>query len=90
MVVLKDAGPGGMVVGIILAVFGVFVAAALLLLIIMLATAPVAVFLTSYSFYFFGGRYPRLGALLWPQPAAPVAPPPGVPPPPLPGAAPAM
>jgi hypothetical protein len=90
---LKGAGPGGLVVGIIFAVLGIFVATGLLLLIVMLASAPVAVFLTSYSFYFFGGRYPRLGALLWPQPPAPVTPPPGVPPPPLPpipGAAPAM
>lgn len=90
VVILKDAGPGGMVVGIILAVFGILVAVALLLLIVMLISAPVAVFLTSYSLYFFGGRYPRLGAVLWPPAPAPVSPPPGVPPPPLPGAAPAM
>ena len=39
----------------------------------MLLTAPVTVFFASYAFYFFGGRYPKLGALLWPQPA-PIAP----------------
>jgi hypothetical protein len=67
------------------------VALALFFFLTMLATAPVVVFFTSYSFYFFGGRYPRLGALLWPQPPpAPVAPAPLVPPPPVPGAAPAV
>ena len=35
--------------------------------------APVSVFFTAYAFYFFGGRYPRLGGLLWPQPP-PLAP----------------
>lgn len=39
----------------------------------MLLTAPVSVFFASYAFYFFGGRYPKLGALLWPQPT-PIAP----------------
>src|SRR5215472_6877296 len=32
--------------------------------------APVSVFFAAYAFYFFGGRYPKLGELLWP-PAAP-------------------
>jgi hypothetical protein len=39
-------------------------------------SAPIAVFFTSYALYFFGGRYPRLGDLLWPTPLPPVAPPP--------------
>jgi hypothetical protein len=90
VVVLKDLGTAGLVIGILLAVVGILVGMAVILVLTMLATAPVAVFFTSYAFYFFGGRYPRLGALLWPQPPAPVAPPPGVPPPPLPGVAPAM
>jgi len=34
----------------------------------MLLIAPLTVFFASYAFYFFGGRYPKLGALLWPQP----------------------
>lgn len=86
VVIAKAAGP---VVGIILAVIGVFVGIALTLSISMLVTAPVAVFFTAYSFYFLGGRYPKLGALLWPEP---IAPPPSswlpaaTPPPPLPTA----
>ncbi|HMF92131.1 MAG TPA: hypothetical protein VKL40_15915 [Candidatus Angelobacter sp.] len=91
VLLLKNAGPAGMVIGIILAAIGILVAVGLLLVLSILASAPVAVFFTSYSFYFFGGRYPRLGALLWPQTPAPVTPAPLVPPPPpLPGAAPAM
>jgi hypothetical protein len=33
----------------------------------LILTAPISVFFTSYALYFFGGRYPRLAALLWPQ-----------------------
>ncbi|HLY91712.1 MAG TPA: hypothetical protein VKQ89_00500 [Candidatus Angelobacter sp.] len=44
------------------------VAAAGICCIYMLLTAPVSVFFASYAFYFFGGRYPKLGALLWSQP----------------------
>jgi hypothetical protein len=33
-----------------------------------LCTAPVAAFLASYALFFFGGHYPKLGALLWPPP----------------------
>jgi hypothetical protein len=36
--------------------------------------APVSVFFAAYAFYFFGGRYPRLGGLLWPQPPPPAPP----------------
>ncbi|HET9839045.1 MAG TPA: hypothetical protein VFR84_12475 [Candidatus Angelobacter sp.] len=49
------------------------VAAAGICCIYMLLTAPVSVFFAAYAFYFFGGRYPKLGALLWPQPT-PTAP----------------
>jgi hypothetical protein len=87
---LKDSGAAGMAIGILLAVIGILVALALLLSLSMLATAPVSVFFTSYAFYFLGGRYPRLGALLWPPPPAPITPPLMPPPPPIPGAAPAM
>jgi hypothetical protein len=43
------------------------------LLLTMFLSAPFTVFFTSYAFYFFGGRYPKLGALLEPQPS-PIAP----------------
>jgi hypothetical protein len=88
--IVKAAGGFGSALGILLAVLGGLAVFALILLLSMLAAAPVVVFFTSYAFYFFGGRYPRLGTLLWPQPPAPVTPPPLVPPPPLPGAAPAV
>lgn len=39
----------------------------------MILIAPFTVFFPAYAFYFFGGRYPKLGALLWPQPV-PTAP----------------
>jgi len=84
---MKAAGP---VLGIVVAVIGGLLASLLIFGVLMIATAPVVVFFTSYAFYFFGGRYPRLGAVLWPQPPAPVAPPPLVPPPPVPGVAPAV
>jgi hypothetical protein len=81
------AKAAGAVVGIVLAVIGGLLAIAIALIIGMMATAPVAVFFTSYSLYFFGGRYPKLGALLWPP--APVAPSSPAPPPmPPPGASP--
>jgi hypothetical protein len=38
---------------------------------VMILGAPVAVFFAAYAFYFFGGRYPKLAALLWPQPLPP-------------------
>jgi hypothetical protein len=78
--IAKAAGP---MVGIILAVVGGLLALAIVLVIGMLLSAPIAVFFTSYSLHFYGGRYPTLGAVLWPQPPAPVAPPPLVPPPPF-------
>lgn len=37
----------------------------------MMLIAPLTVFFASYAFYFFGGRYPKLGALLWPQSPSP-------------------
>lgn len=60
-------------------VFGVLVFMLFLFVLLGLTlflSAPVAVFFTSYALYFFGGRYPRLGELLWPTPLPPVAPPP--------------
>lgn len=77
-------GTAAMVLGIGLGGIGVLVLIGGVLMIVMFASAPVVVFFTSYSLYFFGGRYPKLGTALWPEPPAPVAPPPLVPPPPLP------
>lgn len=78
----KALGP---VAAVALVAIGALVGFALVLTLSMLATAPVAVFFTSYSLHFFGGRYPKLGALMWPEPPAPVAPSLLVPPPPVPG-----
>ncbi|HEY6304869.1 MAG TPA: hypothetical protein VI488_00245 [Candidatus Angelobacter sp.] len=68
----KAAGP---IVGIILAVIGGLLVLAVTLFISMLLAAPIGVFFTSYALYFYGGRYPALGALLWPQPVLPPLPP---------------
>ncbi len=54
--------------GAIICVFGALVAVAGFCCLFLLLTAPVTVFFASYAFYFFGGRYPKLAALLWPQP----------------------
>jgi len=90
VVVLVKGSGLGVVFGVLLAIVGALIAIGLFLLVLFLATAPVAVFMTSYALYFLGGRYPRLGNLLWPQPPpGPVPPTPGVPPPPLLGVSPA-
>jgi hypothetical protein len=60
---------GAAAAGIAVVVVAGLVAAAGACCIYMLLTAPVTVFFASYAFYFFGGRYPKLGALLWPEPA---------------------
>jgi hypothetical protein len=67
---LKTAG---LAVGVAMFAIGGLIAAAGGCCIYMLLTAPITVFFASYAFYFFGGRYPKLGALLWPQPT-PVTP----------------
>ncbi|MGC2694455.1 MAG: hypothetical protein WA738_01555 [Candidatus Angelobacter sp.] len=67
VVVVKAAGAIGF---IIFGIAGLLVAAGLCCLYLLL-TAPVTVFFASYAFYFFGGRYPKLAALLWPQPISP-------------------
>lgn len=72
--VIKSVGAAGLALGIFLLGLGVLVAAVLVLGVMMAATAPFAVFFTAYSFYFFGGRYLRLGALLWPAPPPPIPP----------------
>jgi hypothetical protein len=64
---------GAAAVGIALFVIAGLLAATGACCIYMLLSAPLTVFFASYAFYFFGGRYPKLGALLWPQPT-PIAP----------------
>ncbi len=59
---------GSMAAGIVVFVIAGLVAAAGACCIYMLLTAPLTVFFASYAFYFFGGRYPKLGALLGAQP----------------------
>ena len=61
----------GAVAGIIICGIALLVAAAGLICLLLILTAPVSVFFTSYALYFFGGRYPKLAALLWPQPVPP-------------------
>src|SRR5262249_43063348 len=67
----KALGPG---VGLVLAAIAIFVGVALLIALFLLATAPIAVFFTAYAVYFFGGRYPKLGSMLWPEPTPPPPP----------------
>lgn len=61
----------GAVVGIIICCIAVLLAAAGFVCLLLILTAPVSVFFTSYALYFFGGRYPKLAALLSPQPIPP-------------------
>jgi hypothetical protein len=77
-IIARALGPVGLVLGILAAVIGILVLVALGLTMALMATAPNAVFFTAYSFYFFGGRYPKLGAILWPEAPPPVLPPPAV------------
>jgi hypothetical protein len=61
----------GAVFGIIIACVAVLLAAAGFICLLLILTAPISVFFTSYALYFFGGRYPKLAALLSPQPVPP-------------------
>ena len=61
----------GAVAGIIICGIALLVAAAGFVCLLLILTAPVSVFFTAYALYFFGGRYPKLAALLWPQPVSP-------------------
>jgi len=58
----------GAVAGIIICSIAGLVAAAALVCLLLILTAPVSVFFMSYALYFFGGRYPKLAPLLSPQP----------------------
>ena len=81
VLIAKSAGSAGIAIGIVLLVLFVLAMIVLWLLIVMFCSAPVVVFFQAYTLFFFGGRYPKLGEILWPTPppAAPVfgaAPPP--------------
>jgi hypothetical protein len=58
----------GAVAGIFIFCLAGLLLAAGIACLLMILGAPVAVFFASYAFYFFGGRYPKLAAVLWPQP----------------------
>ncbi len=62
----------GAVFGIIIFCVAILLAVAGFICLLLMLTAPISVFFTSYALYFFGGRYPKLAALLWPQPISPV------------------
>lgn len=67
VVLMKTAGPAGLAMGgFLIGVAVLFVIAAVISL-VLFVIAPVSVFFSAYALYFFGGRYPKLGALLWPQ-----------------------
>jgi hypothetical protein len=57
--------------GILVCVLGGLLVASIFCCLLLVVTAPVSVFFASYAFYFFGGRYPKLAALLWPATSAP-------------------
>src|SRR6266704_5597965 len=65
----------GVVAGIIVFVITALLVAAAFCCLFMVLTAPISVFFAAYAFYFFAGRYPKLEALLWPQPTPPTLPP---------------
>ncbi|HJX84023.1 MAG TPA: hypothetical protein VJ723_06745, partial [Candidatus Angelobacter sp.] len=65
-VALMKAGTAGVVIAVVLFILAGLACLACLFCLTLTATAPVVVFFEAYSLYFFGGRYPRLGALLWP------------------------
>ena len=85
MIVLaaKTAGLTWTVATVSLAVIGGAIAVLVLIYLVALVSVPGTVFFPAYALYFFAGRYPNLGALLYPAPAptAPAAP--EIPPPPL-------
>ena len=62
----------GALFGIIIVCVAVLLAVAGFICLLLILTAPISVFFTSYALYFFGGRYPKLAALLLaPQPVPP-------------------
>jgi hypothetical protein len=71
----KTAGLTWNVQTITLAVVAGCVALAFFLYVIALISVPAIVFFPAYSIYFFAGRYPALGAVMYPAPPAPEIPP---------------
>jgi hypothetical protein len=65
--IAKVAGGISAGLAIALCVAGGTIAAAVFVCLAMALSAPFCAFFASYSLYFFGGRYPKLGALLWPE-----------------------
>ncbi|MGZ4889171.1 MAG: DUF7544 domain-containing protein [Candidatus Angelobacter sp.] len=61
----------GVLAGIIICGIAGLLALAGFFCLLLILTAPVSVFFASYAFYFFGGRYPKLAAVLLPQPVPP-------------------
>lgn len=61
----------GAVFGIIIFCVAILLAVTGFFCLLLILTAPISVFFTSYALYFFGGRYPKLAALLSPQPVPP-------------------
>jgi hypothetical protein len=84
----KAAGLGWTVGTITLAIVAGCVLLAVFLFLSALISVPAIVFFPAYSIYFFAGRYPALGAVLYPAPPipeiSPLATPPPYEPPPLP------
>ena len=81
VLIAKSAGSAGIAIGISLLMLFLLAMSILWFLIIFFCTAPAVVFFQSYTLYFFGGRYAKLGEVLWPAPP-PIAPVFGAAPPP--------
>jgi hypothetical protein len=61
----------GAAVGIIICCIAILLGVGAFFCLMLILTAPISVFFTSYALYFFGGRYPKLAVLLSPQPIPP-------------------
>lgn len=73
-VVIHNPSHGLIIAGILLAVLA-FIAFMLFFFgLTLFVSAPASVFFSSYALYFLGGRYPKLGELMWPTPIAPPPP----------------
>lgn len=57
-----------------LSILAVLILGTLFAVLGLVVCAPLTAFFGAYSLYFLGGRYPRLGTLLWPPPPAAPAP----------------
>lgn len=75
VIAAKSAGVGWTVYTITLAVVAGSGLIAVFLFIHSMISVPAIVFFPAYSIYFFAGRYPALGAILYPAPPPQIAPP---------------